>query len=184
LVLELICGRLGIVGDGIGFVTLLDRCTALLIRLSELLSIRNYALDILAREAGQGGDVHRLVLASGLVLCRTIDNTIGVNVECGLDLRNALGCRGYADEVEVAEQLVVVNELTFTLVDLDLNGCLTVSSRGENLEIVVFQLMSLDTERQRSDVGKEDVGDVASKDTTLNGSTSGDGLIRVNNTLG
>jgi hypothetical protein len=59
-----------------------------------------------------------------------------IDVEGDLDLGNALGCRGDANEVEVTEELVVRDELTLSLEDLDLDSGLAVSSGGEDLGLL------------------------------------------------
>lgn len=59
-----------------------------------------------------------------------------IDVEGDLDLGNTLGGRWDTDEVEVAEHLVVADELTLSLVDFDLDGGLAVSSGGEDLGLL------------------------------------------------
>ena len=49
---------------------------------------------------------------------------------------NALGCRRDADEVEVAQKLVVTDELSLSLVDLNLDGSLAVGGGGESLRLL------------------------------------------------
>jgi hypothetical protein len=99
--------------------------------------------------------------------------------------------RGDANELEVAEELVVTDKLTLTLVDLDLDSGLEVSSGGEGLGLLggnsgvaVDQTgedtaEGLNTERQRGDIEKEEVSDLARKDTTLDRGTNGNSLIGV-----
>lgn len=59
-----------------------------------------------------------------------------INVEGDLDLGDTLGRGWDTNEVEVAEELVIPNEFTFTLEDLDLNSSLTISSCGESLGLL------------------------------------------------
>ncbi len=59
----------------------------------------------------------------------------GINIEGNFDLRNTLGGRWNADEVEVTKELVVSDKLTFTLVDFDLDGRLAVGSGREDLRL-------------------------------------------------
>jgi len=99
--------------------------------------------------------------------------------------------RGDADKLEVSEELVVTDELTLTLVDLDFDSRLEVSSSGEDLGLLggdggvaVDQTSEdtaegLDTEGKRSDIEEEDVSDLTGKDGTLDGGTDGDSLIGV-----
>jgi len=73
-----------------------------------------------------------LVLVGGLVLGRNMDNGIGINVEGDLDLRNTAMGRRNTKKLEVTKELVITDELTLTLVNLDLDGGLEISSSGED----------------------------------------------------
>ena len=98
---------------------------------------------------------------------------------------------GDADELEVAEELVVLDQLTLTLVDLDLDGSLEVGGSREYLGLLggdsgvtVDQTgedttQGLDTERQGSDIEQQDISDLTSQDGTLDGGTDDDSLIGV-----
>lgn len=59
-----------------------------------------------------------------------------IDIEGDINLRNTLRCRGDTNKVEVTKQLVVPDELTFTLVDLDLNSSLTICRRRERLSLL------------------------------------------------
>src|SRR5699024_5383832 len=99
--------------------------------------------------------------------------------------------RGDADELEVAEHLVVLDELTLTLVDLDLDGRLEVGSGGEDLRLLGGDrgvavdetgedtTEGLNTEREGSDIEEEKVVDLTREDGTLDGGTHGDSLVGV-----
>jgi hypothetical protein len=190
-VLELLEGLLGVVGDGVGTVGGLNGGLALLVRASVLLGIVDHALDLLLAQTGAGSDGDRLVLVGRLVLGTNVDDGIGINVEGDLNLGDTTVRRGNANELEVAEELVVTDELTLTLVDLDLDSGLEVGGGGEGLGLLggnsgvaVDQTgentaESLNTERQRGDIEKEEVSDLSRKDTTLDRGTDGNSLIRV-----
>ena len=60
----------------------------------------------------------------------------GIDVKGDLDLGNALGCRGDANQVEVPKKLVVPDELTFTLVDLDFDSGLSVGGSRKHLRLL------------------------------------------------
>ncbi len=77
-----------------------------------------------------------MLLARSLVLGRDVDDAIGVDVERHLDLRDAARCGRNADEVELAERLVVGSQFTLTLEDADRHGGLTVLGRGEGLRLL------------------------------------------------
>ena len=175
----------------LALVSLLNNLTTLLVRLGVTLGVGNHVLNLLVGKTGRRGDGHRLLAVSGLVDGADVDDTVGVNVERDLDLWETLGCGGKTNKLEVAEHLVVTGELTLSLEDLDLNGSLSVGGSGESLGLLGGNggvtvdetgedtAQSLDTERERGDVEKENVGDVTGKDTTLDGGTDGDGLVGV-----
>ena len=72
-----------------------------------------------------GDDLRSLVDGGNL------HDTVGINLEGDLNLRNATGSRGDAVELELAEEVVVLRQRTFTLVDLDQDGLLVVGSSRE-----------------------------------------------------
>ena len=94
------------------------------------------------------------------------------DVEGDFDLGHAPGRGRDADQLELAEHLVVGGHLTLALVDLDLHLGLAVGSGGEHLGLFGWdggvarnQLgedasQCLDAERQRGHVQQQDVGDV------------------------
>lgn len=190
-VLELLEGLLGVVGDRVGAVGGLNGGLAVLVLASVLLCIVDHVLDLLLTQTGAGGDGDGLVLVGGLVLGANVDDGVGVNVEGDLNLGDTTVGRGNADKLEVAEELVVADKLTLTLVDLDLDSGLEVGSSREGLGLLggdggvaVDQTgedttEGLNTEGKRSDIEKEEVSDLARKDTTLDGGTDGDSLVRV-----
>jgi hypothetical protein len=59
-----------------------------------------------------------------------------IDIEGDLDLGNTLRGRRNANKVEIAEELVVADELTLSLEDLDLNGRLAVGSGREDLRLL------------------------------------------------
>lgn len=192
---ELLHGLLGLGTGGFGLVRFLDQGSSSLVGLGELLGIGNHLLDFRVGETRARGDGHGLVLVGGSVLGGNVHNSIRVDVKGDLDLRNTSGHGRQAGELEVTQKLVVSDELSFTLVDLDLNSGLTVGGGREDLGLLGRDggvsvdesgedtAQSLDTEGQRGDIEQQDVGDVTRQDTSLNGSTDSDGLVRVD-TLG
>lgn len=191
LVGVLVQGTLGIVEDAVGAVGSLNGELALLVGLGVLLGVLNHLLDLVVGETRARGNGDGLVLVGGLVLGVDVDDGVGVNVEGDLDLGDTTVGRGDTDELEVAEELVVLDELTLTLVDLDLDGSLEVGGGGEDLGLLggdggvaVDQTgedatEGLDTEREGSDIEEEQVLDLTGEDGTLDSSTDGDGLVRV-----
>ena len=87
-------------------------------------------------KAAGGLDADLLLLAGRLVLRRDIDDAVGVDVEGDLDLRHAARRRRDADEIELAEQLVVGRHLAFALEHPDRHGGLIVLGRREDLALL------------------------------------------------
>ena len=56
-----------------------------------------------------------LLLARAQILCGYIYDTVRIDVECNLDLRYAAHCRRDSVQTELAEGLVVLGKLSFTL---------------------------------------------------------------------
>ena len=191
LLLELLEGLLGVVGDGVGAVGTLDSGLAGLIGLTELLGVVDHGLDLGVGKTGTGRDGNGLILVGRLVLGRDVDNGVGVDVKGDLDLGNTTVRRGDSNELEVTEELVIADELTLSLVNLDLDSGLEIGSGGEDLRLLgrdggvaVDQTgedttEGLNSEREGSDIQKEDVHNLTSEDGTLNGGTNGDSLIGV-----
>lgn len=61
-----------------------------------------------------------------------MDNRVGVDIESDLNLGDTTVGRWNSNKLEVAEELVVTNELTLSLEDLNLDSGLEVGSGGED----------------------------------------------------
>lgn len=128
---------------------------------------------------------------------RDLENTIGIEVEGDLNLRNATRGRGDAGELELAEDVVVLGHGALTLEDLNEDDGLVVGGGGEDLalaggdrsvtgdELGHDTTSSLDTEGQRVDVHEDNLLStlLAGKDTSLDGGAKSDSLVGVD-TLG
>ena len=77
-----------------------------------------------------------LLLACSEVLSGDIYDTVGIDIECNFDLRNAAACRSDAVQSELAECLVVSRELSLALKNMDINCRLVVSCCGEYLALL------------------------------------------------
>lgn len=87
-----------------------------LVLLGELLSLGNHAVDLLLGEATLVvGDRDGLGLASALVAGADLQDTVGIQVERDLNLRNATGGGRNTGELELAELVVVLGQGTLTL---------------------------------------------------------------------
>ena len=63
-------------------------------------------------------------------------NSVGVNVECDLDLRQTPGCWGNALKVELTEHLIVCSHLSLSLKHLDAHLRLVVGCSAEDLGLL------------------------------------------------
>merc|ERR1712202_93335 len=138
----------------------------------KLLGIIHHSLDfLLGQTALVVGDGYLVLLASALVTGRHIQDTIGINVECHLNLRNASWCRGDSSQVKLSKEMIVLSHCPLTLVHLDGDGRLVVGIGGESLGLLSgdggvplyeaghHSSSSLNTERKRSDIEQEQVRD-------------------------
>ena len=126
-----------------------------------------------SRQAARGLDADLLLLAGRLVLGRDVDDAVGVDVEGHLDLRHAARRRRNADQVELAEHLVVGRHLALALEHADGHRGLVVLGGGEHLALLgrdrgvavdqpgEHAAQRLDAERQRRHVEQQHVLDVA-----------------------
>ena len=101
--------------EGVSAVSRIDSFFSLLI-LSLELSCFSYSLvDIVLRHVGACSDRDVLLLACAEILGGYVYDTVRIDVECNLDLRYAAHCRRDSVQTELAERLVVLGELSFTL---------------------------------------------------------------------
>ncbi|PON56596.1 Glutamate dehydrogenase, NAD-specific [Parasponia andersonii] len=99
-----------------------------------LLGLLNHLLDFFLRQPTLvigNGDL--VLLPSGLVLGRNIQNTVCVNVEANIDLRNTPGSWRNARKLKFAQQVVVPGSCPLTLKNLDQHTRLVVRVGRENL---------------------------------------------------
>mmetsp|Transcript_69114 Transcript_69114/g.112203 ORF Transcript_69114/g.112203 Transcript_69114/m.112203 type:complete len:148 (-) Transcript_69114:1180-1623(-) len=118
-------------------------------------------------------------------------NTVGIDVERHLNLGHATRRGGDAYEVELTQHLVVCCHVALTLQHLNANLCLVVSCCGKFLALLGWDggvtgdeagedtTQSLDAEGQGSHVEKQNVLDVALEHASLDRSTHGHNLVRV-----
>mmetsp|Transcript_7566 Transcript_7566/g.19588 ORF Transcript_7566/g.19588 Transcript_7566/m.19588 type:complete len:663 (-) Transcript_7566:132-2120(-) len=174
----------------------LNLLLVLLILRLVLLCILHHLLDlILGQTALVIGDGNLAGFASGLVLGRHIQDTVGINVECNIDLGHATGRGRDASELELAQQVVVPRARALALVHLDEHAGLVVGVGGEDLLLLGgdgsvagdkhshHTTSSLQTQGQRRDVQQQQVLDLlrglTRQDGSLHSSTVCDGLVGV-----
>ena len=169
----------------------LDQLALLLVLVLEALGLLGHALDVGIGQAARSLDADRLLLARGLVPGRHVDDAVGVDVEGHLDLRHAARGRRYADEVELAEQLVVLRHLALALGDADRHRALAILGGGEHLALLgrdggvaldqarEHAAERLDAERERRHVEQQHVLDVALEHAGLDRRADGHHLVGV-----
>mmetsp|Transcript_29898 Transcript_29898/g.95790 ORF Transcript_29898/g.95790 Transcript_29898/m.95790 type:complete len:670 (+) Transcript_29898:1155-3164(+) len=194
-------GVLDVVDVGLDRVLGIDALLHLLVLLLVLLGLLDHTVDLLlAQTALVVGDGDLLTLASSLVLGRHLEDAVGVDLEGHLDLGDTAGSRGKVGELELSEKMAILSHGTLTLKHLDQHSGLVVLGSGEGLgllggdnSVAANQLGqdasdSLDTEGEGGNVQKEKVGSLlatlAGEDTSLNGGTVSDSLIRVDSLVG
>merc|ERR1719359_1799476 len=129
-----------------------------------------------------------------LVLGRDVQHTIGIDIECDLDLRHATRGRRDPSELELAEHVVVLGAGSLAFVNLDEHARLVVGVGGEGLGLLGWDggvtsdegghhtTSSLEAKGQRGNIEEQQVGvasGASSEHTGLDSRTVGDSLIRV-----
>merc|ERR1719503_320721 len=107
-----------VVLDGVlGF----DLLLVLLVLSLVLLRVLDHALDVLLAQATLVvGNGNLVLLARALVFGGHVEDTVGVDVEANVNLRDAARRRRNAGELELAQQVVVARTGAFAFEDLDL----------------------------------------------------------------
>ena len=125
-----------------------------------------------------------------------MDDTVGIDVEGYLDLRNPSGCRRYAGEFEASQGAVVGGHFPFSLENMDGNRRLIVRRRGEHLTllggnrgVLLDQFSengteSLDTQGKGSYVQQKNIIHVSPENTALNRGPHGHHFIGIDPAMG
>mmetsp|Transcript_29586 Transcript_29586/g.60703 ORF Transcript_29586/g.60703 Transcript_29586/m.60703 type:complete len:251 (+) Transcript_29586:752-1504(+) len=120
----------------------LNARTLPLILLLVALCLFHHALDlILAQARLVAGDGDLAAFATRLVLCSDIHDAVGVKVEAHLDLGDSARSWGYAIQLKLAEEVVVLAQLPFSLEDLNEHLSLVVCIGGEDLRLGARDVM-------------------------------------------
>mmetsp|Transcript_23351 Transcript_23351/g.17778 ORF Transcript_23351/g.17778 Transcript_23351/m.17778 type:complete len:267 (-) Transcript_23351:1160-1960(-) len=176
----------------LGFNSLLD----LLIFTLVLFSFIHHSFNIiLAQSSLFIGNGDFVALSGPFVSSRDIHDTIGINIESDFDLRNASGSGRNTFQVEFSKHVVVLGHASLTFIHLDEHTWLIVSIGSEDLALLGWNggvtrnqhshdtSSSLNSEGKRSNIEKKQVLHIlvsfASQNSSLNCSTIGDCLIRV-----
>ena len=191
LVTELRHRLFGGVDQAVRMVAGLHHGLALLVLGGIGLGLADHGLDVGVGQAAIGLDADRVLLVGGLVLGLDIDDAVGVDVEGHLHLGHTPGGRGDADQVELAQELVVVGHRPLTLEHPDGHGGLVVLGGGEGLAALgrdggvaldqrgEHAAQGLDAERQRGHVQQQDVLHIPLQHATLHRGTQRHDFVRV-----
>mmetsp|Transcript_45726 Transcript_45726/g.111455 ORF Transcript_45726/g.111455 Transcript_45726/m.111455 type:complete len:378 (+) Transcript_45726:417-1550(+) len=181
-------------------VTGVDSILDLLIFLGEGLGLLDHALDLFfGKTSLLGSDGNLLGLSSSLILGRNLEDTVSIDLEGDLNLRNTTGGWGDTGQFELSKLVVILGHGTFSFVNLDQNDILVVLVSRECLgflggdgstavdELGHDTTDSFDTLGKRSNIQQKNlaccVTTFSGKDTSLDGSSVGDSLVGVD-TLG
>ena len=77
-----------------------------------------------------------LLLAGTQILSGYIYNTVGIDIEGNLDLRDSSGSGSNTVQTELSEGLIILGELTLTLYYVDIYCGLIISSGREDLALL------------------------------------------------
>merc|ERR1711962_1525045 len=133
--------------------------------------------------------------SSTLVFGIHVQDTIGINIEGYINLRNSTGCWWNATKFELSKEVVVFGHGSLTFVHLNQHTRLVVSVSGERLRLlgwngsVTFDqgchntTSCFNTKRQRSHIQKKQILHcftlVTLQNGSLNGSTKSNSFIRI-----
>ena len=110
---------LGLEAESIGIVDLVNPLPLGLVGCLIGLGLVTHPLDLALGKVGRSLDADLLLLAGSLVLCGNIEDTVGVDVESHLDLRDSPRSRCDSVKMEETQLLVVLGHRALTLENLD-----------------------------------------------------------------
>ena len=183
---------LGLEDSSVGFVEFVNTLFLAFVCLGVSLCLSLHTLDLFLAQAARSLDTNLLLFAGSLIFGGYVQDTIGINIECNLNLRFTTTCRHNTVEVEDTDLLVLGSHRTLTLQHLNLYTRLVIHSGGKGLgflgrdsRISVNHLghhtaHRLDTEAQRGNIQQKHIFYFARQHTTLDGCTYGYYLVRVN----
>src|ERR1700693_2137001 len=144
----------------------------------------------LAQATGRGnGDL--LFLVGRVVLCRHIQDAVGVNVECDVNLRHTARRWWNSNEMEFPERTVSAGNGTLSLQHVNLYGSLIIRSRRERLRLARRDrrvtrdqhgrdtAQRFDTQRKWRHVEQQNVLNFAAQHTALNRGAHRDNFVRI-----
>ena len=169
----------------------LDPLSVPLIFVSVRLSLTRHSFDFFLAHAARSRDRDLLLFCGGQILRGYIDNSISVNVESHLNLRNSARRRRDAHQKELAQWPVVLSHGAFALEHMDLHRGLVIRRGRERLpaprrdgrvaldELGEHAAQGLHPERQGRDVEQHHVAHVAGQHAALDGGAHGHHLVGI-----
>ena len=157
----------------------------------ELLRILHRLVDFILAQVGGSGDGDLLLVAGAQILGGYMDDAVGVDVEADLDLGHAPRRRRDARQLEPAQGLIVLGQLTLALEHMDLYAGLPVGGGGEDLALLggdggipvdqpgEHAAHGLNAQGQRRYIQQQYVLHLAAQHAALDGSANGHALVRV-----
>ena len=132
-------------------------------------SLSLHAVDLILRQTRRSLDTDGLLLASGLILGRYLQDTVGIDVEGYLNLRNTTTSRSNTCQVELSDTLVLSCHWALTLQNVDGylgliiscgRECLALLARNGRVGLDQFghhTTHGLDTQCQRCHIEQYDI---------------------------
>ena len=93
-------------------------------------------VDICIRHIRSCCNCDVLFFSCSQIFCRYIYDTVCINIECNFDLWDSTWSRRNSIQSELSEGLVISCKLSFTLYNIDINGCLVISCCREDLALL------------------------------------------------
>merc|ERR1712093_117569 len=167
-----------------------------------LLGLGQHALDILLRETALVvGDGDLVGLSGSLLESRNVHDSVGIKIEGNLDLWDTTRRRWNTSELELAQKVVVLSSLTLAFKYLNEHTRLVVGKCRENFGLLGWDggvswdklghlsTGGLDTKGKWRNIEEENFvgalgGCITRENGSLDGSSVGDGLIRVDGLVG
>ena len=97
------------------------------------LAILHHLVDLFFTEAARSSDLDGLFFIGAEILGVDMDDPVGVDIKCHLDLRKPSWREWYTDQVKLPQELVVCRHLSLPLMDTDGNSGLIVRSSRKGL---------------------------------------------------
>ena len=119
---------LGLVDERVGPIPRFDLFAFAFVLVSVRFGFLHHLIDVVLGQAAGRCNGDLLLLARSKILRGNVHNSVRIDVECDLDLRNAARCRRNTDKVELPERAVIPRHRALALEHMDLNRVLIVGS--------------------------------------------------------